>query len=54
MKISQLIDVVQSKLVILNIEMITAVRTGNTDEIVRLDAEIAETQRSIENLNTLE
>ena len=54
MKISQLIDVAQSKLATLNTEMTTAVRTGNTDEIVRLDAEIAESQRSIENLNTLE
>lgn len=54
MKIAELIDVAQSKLATLNTEMTTAVRTGNTDAIVRLEAEIAETHRSIENLNTLE
>jgi len=53
MKIAQLLEVAQSKLAALNTEMTTALRTGNTDEIVRLEAEIAETQHSIENLNTL-
>lgn len=53
MKISQLIEIAQSQLATLNQAMTTALRTGDTDAIVRLEAEITETQRSIENLNTL-
>ncbi len=53
MKISQLIDVAQSKLAALNNEMSYAIQVGEVEEITRIEGQVSETQATLDQLRSI-
>jgi N-acetylglucosamine kinase-like BadF-type ATPase len=54
MKISDLISLTENKLATLNQAISTAIARGDEASIAKLDAEVLETQASLDQLKTLE
>jgi hypothetical protein len=53
MSLAELIQLVQAKLAALNVARSTAASLGDINQIILIDAQIVETQLTLDQLNTL-